>query len=233
MKKLFTLAAVLVAALAMNAAVVYDWAGKVGSQTVTSPDDKITFETGKYNKNATEVDCIKIGSSYKSEIKDGAGNPVLDGEGNKTYKYNYLTIQPAEGGFKKGDVLKFKAFYSHNDAKNVKVWVLDANDTELYLSENGITTIAGVASLTSLRILDVAQNRLSDLTGVEALTNLEEFWCNDNRVEDWDQIKKLQKARKILTVYFEANPIASASDYRDRLHSLLPTLTQIDAHLIK
>ena len=138
MKKLFTLAAVLVAALAMNAAVVYDWAGKVGSQSVTSPDDKITFETGKYNKNATEVDCIKIGSSYKSEIKDGAGNPVLDGEGNKTYKYNYLTIQPAEGGFKKGDVLKFKAFYSHNDAKNVKVWVLDANDTELYLSENVI-----------------------------------------------------------------------------------------------
>ena len=109
-----------------------------------------------------------------------------------------------------------------------------AHLTELYLSENGLTTIAGVAALKELRILDVAQNRLADITGVEALAALEEFWCNDNKIEDWEQVKKLASSHAPLdTVYFENNPIAATEGYRARLKEILPTLTQIDASLVK
>ena len=135
MKKLFFLAATLVAALTINAEVIYDWAGKVGSTTIESETNKIEESTGKYNKD-TEVAALKFSSSYKSEIKDGDGNPVLDGGGNKTYNYNYITIAPAAGGFKKGDVLKFAAFYNTNSTKEVKLWILDNDENELFLSGN-------------------------------------------------------------------------------------------------
>ena len=163
MKKLFTLAAVLVAALAMNAAVVYDWAGKVGSQEVTSPENKIEESTGKYNKNTTEVACLKFSSSYKSEIKKD-GESVLDEHGNKTYNYNYLTITPAEGGFKKGDVLKVKAFYNTSSTKSVKVWVLDTEDNELYLSEeliNGRDVEGELTEMSFTLTADIASLRVA------------------------------------------------------------------------
>ena len=106
--------------------------------------------------------------------------------------------------------------------------------TELYLSENGLTTIAGVAQLPALRILDVAQNRLASLAGVEALPALEEFWANDNRVADWDEVRRLRTARASLTVvYLEANPVAADPTYRTQLREVLPNLTQIDSSFIK
>jgi hypothetical protein len=122
MKKIFTFAVALVAAMTMNAEVevVYDWAGKVGTTTIESSTGKVSESTGKYNKS-TEVPALKFESSYKSTKDD-------------VTTYNYITITPKEGGFKKGDVLKFAAFYNTDKEKEVKVWVLDAEDNELYLS---------------------------------------------------------------------------------------------------
>lgn len=106
--------------------------------------------------------------------------------------------------------------------------------TELYLSENGLTTIAAVAQLPELRILDVAHNRLADLAGVDALPALEEFWANNNRIADWDQVRRLRTSGNTLTViYLEANPVASDPAYRKNLQEILPNLSQIDSSFVK
>ena len=147
MKKLFTLAAVLVAALAMNAAVVYDWAEGVAanqkgtttivSKVVSSGDvlENITTSTVKYDNNTTEVAALKFASSYNGKLKNKAGKDSVDVNGNTVATINYAELTVA-GGFKKGDVVKYKACYNTSSAKEVQVWVLDADAKELHKSAN-------------------------------------------------------------------------------------------------
>ena len=57
--------------------------------------------------------------------------------------------------------------------------------------------------------------------------------CNHNQLDDWNALKELEGAQKLRTVYFEGNPFASDSQYRRKLQLALPTLTQIDATLVR
>ena len=149
MKKLFTLAAVLVAALAMNAAVVYDWAEGVAanqkgtttivSKVISSGDvlENITASTVKYDENKTQVAALKFSSSYIGALKNKAGKDSLDAGGNKVQTLNYIELA-VTGGFKKGDVVKFKACYNTSGTKSAKVDVRNNNDESLYTSDDVI-----------------------------------------------------------------------------------------------
>jgi len=137
MKKLFFLAATLVAALTINAEVIYDWAGgvaanQVGSTTVKqeSGDGSIDLAS-KITINSVQTPAIKFGKGFSS------GDPA---------KFNYLIIKPAEGGFKANDVLKFKAVVNTDDASKYAALRVRVDDnTELYTSEN-VVNINGNAT---------------------------------------------------------------------------------------
>lgn len=103
---------------------------------------------------------------------------------------------------------------------------------ELYLSHNGLTSMAGLRSLRRLRVLDLAGNRLTALEGVDAHPALEDLWVNNNRIASLDSVAPLATANPALrTLYIEQNPVAASlgADYRSAVLALLPALTQLDA----
>mmetsp|Transcript_74135 Transcript_74135/g.174074 ORF Transcript_74135/g.174074 Transcript_74135/m.174074 type:complete len:94 (-) Transcript_74135:37-318(-) len=90
----------------------------------------------------------------------------------------------------------------------------------------------GLDTLRQLNTLEVAGNPLSQLTPLH-LPELREFWCNDCHIADWSTLSVLQSCSLLETVYLERNPLASTPDYVSRLVSLIPTLVQVDASMIR
>ena len=101
---------------------------------------------------------------------------------------------------------------------------------ELYLSHNGLSSLAGVEALINLRILDVAANRIASFEGLASLARLTDFWANDNAVESLDAVEdSLKPLRETLTcVYLRGNPAAAHAQYKLRMRHLLPRLEQLD-----
>lgn len=50
--------------------------------------------------------------------------------------------------------------------------------TELYISENGITSIKGLENNLKLETIDLAKNQIKKIENVGHLTELEEFWVS-------------------------------------------------------
>ena len=109
-----------------------------------------------------------------------------------------------------------------------------SNVQELYLSHQGITTMEGLESLTSLHTLDLSSNKIETLHNMSTLVKLEECWMNDNHIKTFDSVKQelVPLDTSLRTVYLERNPVADEFLYRKTLASLLPSLTQIDASRI-
>ncbi|KAK7197869.1 protein phosphatase type 1 regulator-like protein [Novymonas esmeraldas] len=104
---------------------------------------------------------------------------------------------------------------------------------ELYLSENGISTIENLP-LHSLRLLDFSFNPISTIN--DAVVNpanmpeLQEFWLTDGNINDWGEVKKFSGFEGTLrTIYVERNPIEQDKRYRDKVYMNLPFVTQIDS----
>ena len=133
MKKLFLFAAVILAAMTMNAAVIYDWANGVGSTTIKEESgDAAIDEKATVKINGVETDAIKFSKGYSSKV-------------GEVYQYNYIIIKPASGGFKAGDVIKFKGVVSHDGSDAAKVAsfrVRVTDDKSLWDSDNVVN--AGV-----------------------------------------------------------------------------------------
>ncbi|AIN95560.1 protein phosphatase type 1 regulator-like protein [Leishmania panamensis] len=104
---------------------------------------------------------------------------------------------------------------------------------ELYLSENGISTIENLP-LHSLHLLDLSFNPIATIN--ETVINpinmpeLEEFWLTDGNINDWGEVKKFCGfANTLRTIYVERNPIEQDKRYRDKVYMNLPFVTQIDS----
>eukprot|EP00758_Cryptobia_borreli_P002718 Tbor_TRINITY_DN3235_c0_g1::TRINITY_DN3235_c0_g1_i1::g.23791::m.23791/K17550/PPP1R7, SDS22; protein phosphatase 1 regulatory subunit 7 len=105
---------------------------------------------------------------------------------------------------------------------------------ELYLSENGLTTIDNVRYLPKIRLLDYSFNPIqkinSDEININTMPVLEEFWLTDGRLDSWEEVDKLKPFEKTMYVaYFERNPIEQDKRYRDKVFMALPFLKQIDS----
>mmetsp|Transcript_2044 Transcript_2044/g.4432 ORF Transcript_2044/g.4432 Transcript_2044/m.4432 type:complete len:489 (+) Transcript_2044:112-1578(+) len=110
---------------------------------------------------------------------------------------------------------------------------------ELYLSHNGIdvegaTCETGLAlPFTQLNTIDMCRNRLTDTSPFGHLTSLTDLWISGNDIKTYDDIDHLRGLTQLDVVYLEYNPVASEFEYRKKLAELVPSLTQIDANLIK
>lgn len=130
---------------------------------------------------------------------------------------------------------------------------------ELYLSENGITTIRHIRALSSLTLLDFSFNPIPSLRfrlpdapaeGADAAAagtaggdardtelratifpQLEEFWLTDGNLTDWKEIEEVFRpfAATLRTIYLERNPIEKDTRYRSKVYLALPFVTQIDS----
>lgn len=103
---------------------------------------------------------------------------------------------------------------------------------ELYLSFNGLTELPPfVDQMEKLVILDLGNNHISkiDLKGTNE--TIEEIWLNDNNIENEEDILPLQSLKNLRVLYLERNPVQAklGPGYRNRILSLLPQLTQLDA----
>lgn len=71
------------------------------------------------------------------------------------------------------------------------------NLTELVLGNCGITTMAPLANLTKLRVLDLQQNTIMDLSHLSNMTALTELYLNNNAINDISVLENLKELTKL------------------------------------
>jgi protein phosphatase 1 regulatory subunit 7 len=103
--------------------------------------------------------------------------------------------------------------------------------SELYVSHNAISELECLDTLRNLSTLDVCGNRISCLPDLSYLSQLTDFWANDNLIDEFNYLSTLVML-PLETLYLERNPFAEASDYRQRVLTLMPNLTQLDADYV-
>lgn len=109
------------------------------------------------------------------------------------------------------------------------------NLLELYISHNGVESLAGIHACPRLQILDVGNNRIKKLEGVGVLKNLVELWANGNMIDCFKDIEaELGPLEMLETVYFEGNPLEKDNrvTYRNKVRLCLPRIKQIDATFV-
>jgi len=89
--------------------------------------------------------------------------------------------------------------------------------------------MVGLENMTRLRVLDLGANRIRKIEALEASINLEELWLNNNYISEFDDLKVVQFATNLQTIYLEHNPLQAHSNYKATILSYIPSLTQLDA----
>ena len=109
MKKIFTLIAVALATVAVNAETLIDYPT---SQTGIAVNGTTTFDAVKIKTNTTSISGIKFANSYASENVSNGNNAELS----------------VEGGFKAGDVITIAGAFNNADASKkaaIDIFTLD------------------------------------------------------------------------------------------------------------
>lgn len=111
---------------------------------------------------------------------------------------------------------------------------------ELYLASNGLTSLAGLPTseqAPKLGTIDLSRNRIASLSGIESLTLLEELWMSSNLIpDDVGALSPLTHLPHLTCLYLEHCPIAAnktPQEYRECVLRSLPSLTQLDADLVR
>lgn len=105
---------------------------------------------------------------------------------------------------------------------------------ELYLSDCGIVLDdvggAELERLTKLNTLDLTNNRIDSTIHMPNLPQLTDLWLAGNAVASFEALDGLAaKLPQLTTLYLERTPLREDFEYRKRLKTMIPTLTQIDA----
>lgn len=113
MKKIFFFAAIMLAAISMNAEqAVFDYKNKVGTATLSGSTVEETVKV-----HGTSTDCISLKNSF---IDKGAPTE------------NYVEIAPASGNFQIGDIVRVVFCLNNSDASKTGVLgIYDVDGTEL------------------------------------------------------------------------------------------------------
>ncbi|ORY81555.1 hypothetical protein BCR37DRAFT_348158 [Protomyces lactucae-debilis] len=108
---------------------------------------------------------------------------------------------------------------------------------ELYVAQNGLTSLAPLSSLKKLQVLDISSNKLEHLTDIAHLKELRELWASNNLLTSFEEIERECKELPVLdTVYFEGNPMQrqNPTTYRNKVKlSVGPQIKQIDANILR
>jgi protein phosphatase 1 regulatory subunit 7 len=81
-------------------------------------------------------------------------------------------------------------------------------------------------------VLDISNNQISSLAGIGHLAELEELWASYNAIEEFRDVEEnLKDKGQLTTVYFEGNPLQLRQPalYRNKVRLTLPQVKQIDA----
>ena len=110
---------------------------------------------------------------------------------------------------------------------------------ELYLACNQIISPSGLAQLPTvsrndvnaplLSTLDLSSNKVTSLEGLEGLRRLSELWMTANSLASYTSIEILTTLPELSCLYLEQSTLSAQPDYRDKVLSMLPNLTQLDA----
>jgi len=92
--------------------------------------------------------------------------------------------------------------------------VLASSLEVLFLAQNNLTSLRGVAKLTSLRRLHARGNRISSFEGLnEGLTKLEYLNVRENEISAMDELQKLQcLSEKFKTLNMLSNPLSGGTE---------------------
>ena len=99
----------------------------------------------------------------------------------------------------------------------------------LWLNRSGVTSIAGVSSLTALEELYLAFNHLTDLSPAAGCLTLQTLDAEGNQVESVDDIHILGQCPMLTSLTLEGNPIQRLSCYNKKvIMEAIPSLQLLD-----
>jgi protein phosphatase 1 regulatory subunit 7 len=104
---------------------------------------------------------------------------------------------------------------------------------ELYLAQNGIQHIRGLAKNLDLEILDLNFNRLERIENVSHLMKLTDFWARQNKLSDFKDLDQLSGLPKLTLVYLEMNPWSEKPNYRSVVIRSLSHLIRLDSEMCR
>lgn len=85
-----------------------------------------------------------------------------------------------------------------------------------------------------VQVLDVSNNRISKVENLQSLTHLEDLWLNDNQIPSLEGLEEALAGQRnsLTTIYLENNPAAAEEGYKNRILQMLPKLVQLDASVL-
>ena len=85
---------------------------------------------------------------------------------------------------------------------------------ELYLQNNNITSLHGLAKLPYLSTLDLSHNLITDLAPLQYLSQLTVIILTDNKIECLDQLEYMKNIEWLRTAQLDYNPLCLLPGYR-------------------
>ena len=101
--------------------------------------------------------------------------------------------------------------------------------TELYLADNALTTLEGIASLAALKRLHVRGNRIASLAGfTHDMPALEYLNLRENPIDSLAELQWLAVLSKLRHVVLSGTPISAMGEYRLEPLVLVRSLARLD-----
>jgi hypothetical protein len=104
----------------------------------------------------------------------------------------------------------------------------------LWLARCELESLDGISTISSqLEELYLAFNRVTDLNELIGMSNLRVLDLEENKIPNLIEVQILQCCSSLKALTLVGNPGTLVSDYRERIHELLPQLVYLDEKRIK
>jgi hypothetical protein len=107
------------------------------------------------------------------------------------------------------------------------------NLRELILTNNELTTMAGLLTLPSLQSLNVSNNRISKIQGLELVPNLKVFIARNNAIQSMLSLRCLSMNIELECLDLRGNPVCSSGKYASLRNFISPGVALLDGKKIK
>lgn len=148
-------------------------------------------ETGAYIRGETDKDTAIANFIQKAGLSIPALDPAADGDivwKDKNFERVVRDIlKKPKSSIKKSDVYRI---------------------TDLYIAQNNIESIEDIVHFKNLKYLDCSDNKITDISSLNTLTDLEAFYINNNQISDISVLEELTSLEELSLSF---NPITDIS----------------------
>ena len=103
----------------------------------------------------------------------------------------------------------------------------------LILTNNELTSAAGLLTLPCLEKLDISNNRISNLSGLEVLLRLKVLIMQNNQITNLTTLRSISCSKDLDVLDLRGNPVCDSPNYKMIRNFVVPTLSILDGRRFK